>query len=83
MLRENVMKEVSLGFQFVFDKSIINKIPDSVVTPYEVACQSTINDFMELVTKYRPTHDLSNEESPNNSVNDRLECNDLPELFYG
>ena len=83
MLRENVIKEIGLGFQFVFDKSIINKLPDAVVTPYGVACQSTINDLMELITKYRPTHNLSNEESPNNSVNDCLERDDLPELFYG
>ena len=83
MPRENAIKEIGLGFQFAFDKSIINKIPDAVATPYGAACQSTINDLIELVIKYRPTHDLSNEESPKNSANDRLERDDLPELFYG
>ena len=33
MLRSNVEKEIKLGYQFVFDKSIINNIPNSVVPP--------------------------------------------------
>ena len=32
MLRSNIKKEVTYGFQFPFDPSIIKKIPNSVVS---------------------------------------------------
>ena len=44
MLRASVVKEIGLGFQFVFDKSITNKIPGSVVAPCGGALQPTIDD---------------------------------------
>ena len=58
ILHKNIQQEVSHGFQFPFHLSIINKIPHSVVSPYGIAKQSTYNDRMERVPKYRTTHDL-------------------------
>ena len=59
MLRENIRKEIKLGFQFIFDKSIINNMPDLVVSPCSIAFQTTIDDQLNLITKYLPTHNLS------------------------
>ena len=59
ILYENVIKEVKLSFQFVFNTSIINKILDSIVAPYGIACQNTINELIEIILKYQSTHNLS------------------------
>ena len=56
MLHDNVIKEVNWGYQFVFDKSIINCMPDSAVAPYSVAYQSIIDDKRSIVIKHRPMH---------------------------
>ena len=83
VLRDQVKSEVDLGFQFPFDISIINKIVGAVVAPYGVAIQYTFNELKEYILKFRPTHDLSIDQSPNNSLNSRLLRELLPELYYG
>ena len=59
ILYENVIKEVKLSFQFVFNRSIINKILDSIVAPYRIAYQNIINELIEIILKYQSTHNLS------------------------
>ena len=59
MIRDQVQKEVKLGFHFTFDQSIMDITPNTVVAPYGIAYQQTINDNMEIVTKFRPAHDQS------------------------
>ena len=83
VLRDQVLSEIHLGFQFPFDKDIINKINHAVVAPYGMAIQWTFNELKERILKYRPTHDLSMEQSLGNSLNMRLIRETLPELYYG
>ena len=83
ILRDQVKSEIELGYQFPFDVNIINKIKGSVVAPCGMAVQTTFNELKQQVVKYRPTHDLSIDQSPNNSLNHRLVRESLPELCYG
>ena len=59
VLREAVEKDTKLGFQFPFDPSIINNIPHSVISPYGIAIQNTLDENKNIILKYRLTHNLS------------------------
>ena len=62
---------------------MINEIPNSVASPHGVATHFALDEFKNTILKYRPTHDLSIDQSPDNSVNHRLCREDFPELIYG
>ena len=59
VLSEAVEKDTKLGFQFLFDPSIISDIPHSVVSLYGIAIQNTLDKNKNIILKYRPICDLS------------------------
>ena len=61
----------------------MNKIPGSFVAPCRVAMQFTFNKLKEHILKCRLMHNLTIDESPNNSLNHRLVQECLLELHCG
>ena len=72
ILRNQVLSKIYMGFKFPFDPSAINLIKNSIVVHYCMAIQHTFNKSKQKLLKYRPTHDLTIKQSPNNSINHRL-----------
>lgn len=83
LLEDLLQDDISAGFQVPLPVSSLRKIKNGVIAPYGIAFQSSINERGEVIPKERVTHDQSFCFSENNSVNDRLIRDDLPELRYG
>ena len=80
-----LMDEVSRGWQLILPREVVLQLPRAVLAPLGLIEQDTINEFGEIVPKWRLTHDQSFNviKQTSRSVNDRLITEDLTPCIYG
>jgi hypothetical protein len=80
-----LMDEVSRGWQLILPREAVLQIPNAVLAPLGLVKQDTINEFGEIVPKWRLIHDQSFNviKGTSHSVNDRLITDDLTPCRYG
>ena len=83
ILSNIVSNEVSCGFQLPTTVDSLFHIPHTVIAPYGLVSQQSINEHGEIIEKFRNTHDQSFKYSSGKSVNDRVKQEELTDLFYG
>ena len=83
ILMDMVNEEVLHGFQLPTTVESLFKIPHTVVAPYGLVHQQTIDKDGNKKDKFRNTHDQSFRFSSQRSVNDRVISDELTELIYG
>ena len=84
LLESLVQADIRAGFQLPIPVKIICSIPNTVVAPYGIANQFSINEIGERIEKDRLIHDQSFDFSDGNLVNHRLIVEDeFHKLHYG
>ncbi len=81
MLKE----EVERGWQLILPREALPMIRGGVLAPLGIVEQDTINEFGEIVPKWRLTHDMSFNVIPttSRSVNNRVIIEELTPCRYG
>ena len=77
--------EVARGWQLILPKEALPTIPNGVLAPLGIVEQDTINEYGEIVPKWRLTHDMSFNVIPqtSRSVNNRVIPEELTPCRYG
>jgi hypothetical protein len=83
--RELVNKDVIHGYGIVLPLNKMIKIPKVVMAPMNIAPQNTINEFGQIISKDRLTHDQSFlfKGGSGTSVNSRVIKEELPPCMFG
>jgi hypothetical protein len=77
-------REVKHGFSMPIPSALVDKLRGAMVQPCGLASQFALQSDGSRKRKKRLTHDLSHSATgPNVSVNDRVDMDRYPEMFYG
>jgi hypothetical protein len=85
LLEELVNKDVIHSYGIVLPLSKITKIPGVILAPMNIAPQNTIDEFGQIISKDRLTHDQSFrfKEGSNTLVNSRVRKEELEPCMFG
>ena len=79
-----ISKDVKFGFALPIQKDVVVQIPQCLVQPGGLTKQFTLSPDGTQVPQQRLTHDLTFEHIGENiSVNNRLDLQEYPEMYYG
>lgn len=84
LFEEYIAKDVKFGFALPINKTAITNIPKCLVQPGGLAKQFTLSPDGTCFPQEHLTHDLIFEHTGTNiSVNNRLNLDEYPEMYYG